>query len=44
MNLSDTTILNIKVSHYLRIISGISKNKATNAMQNVDLTGKNRTI
>ena len=44
MNLSDATILNIKVSHYLRVISGISKNKATNVMQNADLTGKSRTL
>ena len=37
MNLSDTAILNIKGSDYHCIISGISKNKVVNLMQNADL-------
>ena len=40
MNLSDTTILNIKGSYYRCIISLTSKNEATNLMQNVDLIEK----
>ena len=38
MNISDIAILNIKVSDYCCIISGISKSNAINLMQNVDLT------
>ena len=38
MNISDIAILNIKVSDYCCIISGISKNNAINVMQNIDLT------
>ena len=37
MNISDIAILNIKVSDYCCIISGISKSNAINLMQNVDL-------
>ena len=40
MNLSDIAILKIESSHYRCIISVISKNKATNLMQNADLTKK----
>ena len=40
MNLSDITILNNKDSAYRCIISGISKNKAINLIQNIDLTKK----
>ena len=38
MNISDIAILNIKVSDYCCIISGISKSNAINLMQNIDLT------
>ena len=40
MNLSDIAILNIIVSDYHCITSGISKNEAINLMQNADLTKK----
>ena len=40
MNLSNIAILNIKGSDYCSIISLISKNGATNLMQNADLTEK----
>ena len=43
MTLSDIAILNIKGSGYCCIITVISKNKAINLMQNVDLTEKSRT-
>ena len=43
MTLSDIAILNIKGSGYCCIITVISKNKAINLMQNVDLTVKSRT-
>ena len=35
MNLSDIAILNIKSDHYRCIISGISKNRAINLIQNL---------
>ena len=38
MNLSDIATLNIKGSDYHLIISTISKNEATNVMQNADFT------
>ena len=38
VNLSDISILNIKGSDYLCIISLISKSEAINLMQNADLT------
>ena len=38
VNLSDTSILNIKGSDYHCIVSLISKNEAINLMQNADLT------
>ena len=40
INLSDIAILNIKGSDYCCIISLISKNEATNLLQNADLTEK----
>ena len=40
MNLSDIATLNIKGSDYRLIISTISKNEATNVMQNADFTKK----
>ena len=40
MNLNDIAILNIKSIDYCCIISGISKNEATNLIQNIDLTKK----
>ena len=40
INLSDIAILNIKGPEYCCIITGISKNQATNLMQNADLTQK----
>ena len=43
MTLSDIAILNIKGSGYCCIITVISKKKAINLMQNVDLTEKSRT-
>ena len=44
INLSDIVILTIKSADYCCIISGISKNKAINLMQNTDLTKKNGTF
>ena len=44
MNLSDIAISNIKGSDYRCIISGISKSEALNSIQNIDLTGKSRTL
>ena len=44
MNLSDVAILNIKGSDCCCIISLISKNEATNLMQNADLTEKRGTL
>ena len=44
VNLSDITILNIKGSDYLCIISLISKNDAINLLQNNDLTEKTGTL
>ena len=44
INLSDIAILNIKDSDYRCSISLISKNEATNLMQNADLTEKNETL
>ena len=44
MNLSNIAILNIKGSDYCCIISLISKNKAMNLMQDVDLTEKSGTL
>ena len=43
MNISDISILNIKKADYRYIVSGISKNKAKNLMQNADLTEKRGT-
>ena len=40
MNLRDIATLNIKGSDYRLIISTISKNEATNVMQNADFTKK----
>ena len=40
VNLSDSAILNIKVSNYHCFISLISKNEAINLLQNADLTEK----
>ena len=44
MNLSDIAILNIKGSDNRCIISLISKNEATNLMENADLTKKIGTL
>ena len=44
MNLSDITILNIKVTDYCCIISLISKNEVINLMQNADLTEKSQKL
>ena len=44
MILSDNAILNIKVSDYHCIISGISKNEAINVMEKIDFTEKNGTL
>ena len=44
MNLSDVAILNAKSSDYGCMISLISKNDATNLMQNDDLTKKCKTL
>ena len=40
LNISDVTILNIKSGDYRCIISRISKSKATNLLQNIDLNKK----
>ena len=40
MNLSNIAIKNINDIHYRRIISGISKSKAINLMENKGLTKK----
>ena len=40
MNVSNIAILNIKCADYCCIISGISKSKAINLMQNINLTKK----
>ena len=44
MNLSNIAILNIKGSDYCCITRLISKNKAMNLMQDVDLTEKSGTL
>ena len=44
VNLNDITILNIKGSDYLCIISGISKNEVINLMQSADLAEKKQNI
>ena len=44
MNLSDTAILNIKRSDHRCNINGISKNEATNLMQNTDWIEKYGTL
>ena len=44
INLSDIAVLNIIGSDYGCIISFISKNEATNFMQNADLTEKSRAL
>ena len=44
MDLSDIAILNIKSTGYGCIISGISKSKTINLMQNIDLTKKSRKL
>ena len=44
MDLRDVAVLNIKGFDYCFILSGISENEATNIMQNIDLTEKNRSL
>ena len=44
MNLSDFAILNNKRSNYCCILGLISKNKATNLMENADLSEKSGTL
>ena len=43
-NLSDITILNVWDVHYCYIINEISKNKAIDLLQNIDLTEKSGTL
>ena len=43
-NVCNFAILKIGSADYRCIISGISKSEATNLMQNIDLTGKSRTL
>ena len=40
MNLSDIAILSIKSADYCCVVSGISKIRAVDLMQNIDLTKK----
>ena len=44
MDLSSIAVLNIKSTGYGCIISGISKSKTINLMQNIDLTKKSRKL
>ena len=44
MELSYIAVLNIKSTGYGCIISGISKSKTVNLMQNIDLTKKSRKL
>ena len=44
MNFSDIAILNNHDADYLCPISRISKCKAVNLLQNIDLTKKNKTL
>ena len=44
LNFSDIAILKIKGSDYYCIISKIIKTEAINLIQNVNLTGKSRTL
>ena len=44
MNLSDITSLNIRDPDNCCIISAISKSKAINVIQNIDLTEKSRIL
>ena len=44
MDLSYIAVLNIKSTGYGCIISGISKSKTVNLMQNIDLTKKSRKL
>ena len=44
MNLSDIASLNIHDADNCCIISGISKSKPINVIQNIDLTEKSRTL
>ena len=44
INLSDISILKIKNFNYCCIITGISKTKAINLLQNIDLTEKSGTL
>ena len=44
VNLSDSAILNIKVSNYHCFIRLISKNEAINLLQNADLTEKSGSL
>ena len=43
MNLSDIAILSIKSADYCCVVSGISKIRAVDLMQNIDLTKKSET-
>ena len=43
MNLSDIAILSIKSADYCCVVSGISKIRAVDLMQNIDLTKKSGT-
>ena len=44
VNLSNIAIINIHGANYRCIISRISKSEAINVMQNIDLSGKSRTL
>ena len=44
MKLSEVAILNIKSAGYCCIINGISKDEATNLMQNANFTKKSTTL
>ena len=44
MNISDIAILKSQGVDYRDIINGISKGEAIHLMQNIDLSGKSRTL
>ena len=44
MNFSDIAILKIKNADYRCIIIGISKSEAIKLLQNISLTGENKTL
>ena len=44
VNLSNIAIINIHGANYRCIVSRIRKSEAINLMQNIDLSGKSRTL